>query len=94
MDIDAKKEFFEEVTKLTRRKPRKKYPRETTVRFTTDEAKILLMGMNYAANRHVFVSEGMDITQKAGAIMGKLKDRIEKERAKKDKVLVSVAGGD
>jgi hypothetical protein len=69
-------------------------PRETTVRFTTDEAKILLMGMNYAANRYVFVSEGMDITQRAGAIIGKLKDRIEKERAKKDKVVVSMNGAD
>lgn len=69
-------------------------PRETTVRFTTDEAKIILMAMNYAANRDVFVNEGMGVTQSAGTIIGKLKDRIEKERAKKDKVIVSMMGAD
>lgn len=71
-------------------------PRETTVRFTTEEAKVILMAMNYARNRDVFVNEGDDAVTRAYGIMAKLKHRIESEREKKDKVLASVAvvGGD
>jgi hypothetical protein len=72
------------------KKPRKHYPRETTARFSTDECKLLLMGMGYAARRDIFTNEGGDVPQRAGRIIHKLMDRIEKERVKKDKVLVEV----
>jgi hypothetical protein len=79
---------------MKEKKERKKYERPTTVRFTTDEAKVLLMGMNYAVNRDIFSYEGVDTIQKAGKIINRLKDRIEKERQKKDKVVVSMMGGE
>jgi hypothetical protein len=73
------------------KKPRKKYPRQTTVRFNTEEAKVILMAMNYAKNRgDIFTHEGPDSVFKAYSIMAKLKFRIEEERKKRDKILVEI----
>jgi hypothetical protein len=71
-----------------------KKPRETTVRFNTDEAKLILMAMSYAKNREVFINEGTEAVSVAYGVMAKLKYRIEAERVKKDKVIVSEVGGD
>lgn len=73
---------------------KEKKPRETTVRFSTEEAKVLLMGMNYAVNREVFTYEGIDTIQKAGRIINRLKDRIERERQKKNKEKVTTFYGE
>jgi len=76
---------------MTEKKPRKQYPRPTTVRFTTDEAKLIYMAMNYAAGRDLFTNEGMPAVRSAGIIIGKLKFRIDEERKKKDKIMMSIA---
>jgi len=66
-----------------------KKPRETTVRFNTEEAKLILMAMTYAKNREVFINEGAGAVGIAYGVVAKLKHRIEAERVKKDKVMVS-----
>jgi hypothetical protein len=67
------------------KRERKKYPRPSMVRFTTDEAKVILMAMNYSKNREVFLNEGDRTERVAYGIVTKLKHRIEAERQKKDK---------
>lgn len=74
---------MEETNGVKVKKPRKKYPRATTVRFDTEEAKLILMAMNYAKNRDLFVNEGESAVRVAYAVMAKLKHRIDAEREKK-----------
>lgn len=81
---------FTEITKKKKR-IRKRYPRPAMVRFTTEEAKIILMAMNYSKNRDVFVNEGTEAEGVAYGVVRKLKHRIEAERVKRNKVIV---GGD
>ena len=71
----------------------KKEERPTTARFDTDECKLLLMAMNYAIGRELFIHEGMTSVQTAGRIVSKLKHRIETERSKRDRVLASITVG-
>ena len=93
-DLLIEKEYAQQTEKPKRKRKRKKYIRPTTARFDTEECKLILMAMSYSANRDMFINEGGGAVQKAGRIIGKLKDRIERERVKKDKVVVSMMGGE
>lgn len=80
---------MEEVKEVSPIRVRKSYSRPTTVRFTTDEARVILMAMHYAKHHQVFVNEGEYAVGRSYEIISKLKHRIEQERIKNEN-----SGGD
>lgn len=68
----------------TKEKKRKKYPRPTTARFTTEESKVLLRAMRFSQERNQFWEENPEYLIKAHEIIRKLNFRIEAEGKKKN----------